>query len=63
MSIKSLLNQWLENKSVRISIPGNLAPDSSENEHFNGGLDQSETKALFHSVLHEKQNDGIDGRR
>ena len=63
MSIKSLLNQWLENKSVRISIPGNLAPASSDDERFNGGLDQSETKALFHSVLHEKRNDGIDGRR
>ena len=63
MSIKSLLNQWLENKTVRIPIPGNLAPDSSDNECFDGGLDQSETKALFHSVLHEKQNEGIAGRR
>ncbi len=57
MSIKSLLDHWLENRTVRVCIPGNLDTEQFDNEGFEKSLDQSEIEALFQSVLQEEQRD------
>lgn len=57
MSIKSLLNHWLENRTVRVCIPGNLDTEQFDDEGFEKSLEQSEIEALFQSVLQEEQRD------
>jgi len=62
MSIKSLLSHWLENRTVRVCIPGNLVTEQFDDEGFEKSLDQSEIEALFQSVLQEEQRDARVGR-
>ncbi|WP_170347577.1 hypothetical protein [Ruegeria atlantica] len=61
MSIKSLFGRWLGNRTVRVSIPGNLDPEPFEEKRIDKAMDQSEVEALFQSVLEEEQRDARPG--